>query len=439
MKGRALIFIAAACLLLSCGKSERAELPGAPGSYNIVDSEDLTPGAFADYAYDGSDPTWGKFYQKYLSSLNAAIKAKNLVLGATMAVEAGRAGAEWGYRKYIINYNSVDAQGNPVKLSEVVIVPIGMGWNHRPSKIFLCSHYTIFADYERSTGEFADYLTGTAASDAVFICPDQEGYGASADHTHPCLANMQIARQLVDGTFAALKLLEDEGIKMKKDFRLYSGGYSLGGSYALAVHKYIETVCTPEEQERLHLEASYCGGGPYSPLYTFQWYTEQETVYYTCVLPMLIDGMVYSFPKYFDGIRPEDYFTREFLDAGVLEMVRSKEYSSAYLRPYIKEKVGDRVDAILSEEALTPGSTIRAALEKALAECDLTEGWAPVKPVILYHTEADQYVPYENAELAVKGLASGNIKLKKLPSVMPDDPHNGGGVIYYLKYIIGGV
>ena len=154
---------------------------------------------------------------------------------------------------------------------------------------------------------------------------------------------------------------------------------------------------------------------------------------------MLIDGMVYSYPEFFDGIRTEDYFTREFLDAGVLEMVRSKEYSSAYLRPYIKEKVGDRVDAILSEEALTPGSTIRAALEKALTQCDLTEGWAPVRPVILYHTENDQYVPYENAELAVKGLVPGNIKLKKLLNVMPDDPHNGGGVIYYLKYIIGGV
>lgn len=439
MKRRALCLITAACLLLSCGKSERAELLDAPGAYTIVDSELMTPGGFADYAYDGSDPTWGKFYQVYLNSLNAALKVKNLLLGAAMAVEAGHSGADWGYRKYIINYTSTDAQGKPVKLSEVVIVPTGIGWNHRPSKIFLCSHYTIFADYERSTGEFADYLTGTAASDAVFICPDQEGYGASVDHIHPCLANMQIARQLVDGTFAALKLLEDEGIKMKKDFRLYNGGYSLGASYALAVHKYIETVCTPEEREQLHLEASYCGGGPYSPLYTFQWYTEQETVYYTCVLPMLIDGMVYSYPEFFDGIRTEDYFTQEFLDAGVLEMVRSKEYSSAYLRPYIKEKVGDRVDAILSEEALTPGSTIRAALEKALAECDLTEGWAPVRPVILYHTENDQYVPYENAELAVKGLVPGNIKLKKLLNVMPDDPHNGGGVIYYLKYIIGGV
>ena len=94
MKRRALCLITAACLLLSCGKSERAELLDAPGAYTIVDSELMTPGGFADYAYDGSDPTWGKFYQVYLNSLNAALKAKNLLLGAAMAVEAGHPGAD---------------------------------------------------------------------------------------------------------------------------------------------------------------------------------------------------------------------------------------------------------------------------------------------------------------------------------------------------------
>ena len=439
MKTRYLIYIAAACLLLSCGKSERPEVPGAPGSYTIVCSEELTPGGFADYAYDDSDTAWGKFHQRFMGALNAIVKAKNMILGSSMAVEAGHPGANWGYRKYIINYSTADAQGKPVKLSEVVFVPIGKDWNHKPSKVFLCSHYTIFADYERPTGEFPEYLIGTAASDAVFICSDLEGYGITADRPHPCLANMQIARQIVDGAFAALNLLEDEGIQLKKNFHLYGGGYSLGGAYALAVHKYIETVCTPEEQARLHLEATYCGGGPYSPLCSFQWYIKQESVYYTCILPLLIEGMVYSFPECFKGIKTEDYFTREFIDAGILDMVRNKQYSSSYLRPYILEKVGDRVDGIVSQEALTPGSRIRTALETALAECNVSEGWSPVKPVVLYHSEEDQYVPFENAKLALEGLSEGNVKLVKLPNLHPDDPHIGGGIIYYLKNIISGL
>ena len=441
MRSNCIKFLPILCIavvLSSCAK-ERAVVIDTPESgTKVIEEYTYTPGEFADYAYDKNDDSWGTFYLYFLRAFNGIVKSKNMLLGAKMSVDAGNSNAAWGYKRYTLLYKSVDAVGKPVELSETVIAPVGIGWDHRPDKVFLANHYTIFADYERPTGDYADYLTGVAASDAIFICPDFEGYGATADRPHPFLAHDALARQMVDGAVAALKFLEKEGIKPKEGYKVYNGGYSQGGSSALAVHKYLETKCSDEEKALLPLEKSYCGGGPYSPSLTFKWYVSQEEAYYKCLFPMLIIGMKYSFPEIMKNVEVEDFFTQKFLDAGVLDMVRSKEYSSSYLRPYIVEKVGPLNSDILSEDALREGAPAYEALLQALEQCDLTEGWTPQHPVVLYHTTIDQYVPYANAEAAVNGLGE-NVTLMTIPAVEELDPHNFVGSLYFTRMVLGNI
>lgn len=427
-------------LLLGACSPRRDVVPGdsVPQRYRIHASALYSPADFADYAYHEIPESWGKSYTPAMKALNLLVRQRNKYLSKVMSVKAGVADAPWGYRKYVLHYASIDALGRPLTLSEVVVVPVGIGWDFRPEKVFLSSHITLFADTQRPTGPHPDFLTGMASAGAVFICPDLQGYGVSADRIHPFLCHPVLARQTLDGVFAALDMLEDEGIVLQEHFKFYNGGYSEGGSIALAVHRLIENGCSREQRERLHLSRSYCYSGAYSPLETFHWYVGQEQVYYVCALPFIVDAMTASFPHLMRGIRTQDYFSRKFLDAGILEMVRSKQYGQDQIMDRIREEVGVRMDELLSQAALNPASPQVKALERALAACELTSGWAPESPVYLCHARADDYVPFVNALLALDGLGEGNVHFDELPDLYPS-PHVGAALVFFFEMLLSGM
>lgn len=435
------LFTVGLMLLLAAACSPRRDVEvehAAPPRYLIRTSVLYTPGDFADYAYHEIPESWGESYTPVMEALNLLVRQRNKYLSKVMSVKAGKEDAPWGYRKYVLHYASADALGRPLTLSEVVVVPVGIGWDFHPEKVFLSSHITLFADTQRPTGPHPDFLTGMASAGAVFICPDLQGFGASADRIHPFLCHPVLARQTLDGVFAALEMLADEGIVLPEHFKLYNGGYSEGGSIALAVHRLIENGCSRQQRERLHLARSYCYSGAYSPLETFHWYMEQAQVYYVCALPLLVDAMTASFPYLMRGIRTQDYFSPKFLDAGILEMVRSKQYGQDEIMGRIREEVGSRTEDLLSEAALNPESPQVKAFERALAACELTKGWAPESPVQLCHARGDDYVPFVNARLALDGLGEGNVHFTELPDLYPS-PHVGGALVYFLKMLLAGM
>ena len=428
--------LAAAFLILSACRKDDKEA-SSQKKYSLTEMYRFTPDEFAEHVFNPESPVSEELGEFVVATEQAAVKAKNLALGVKMARETASLHPDWGYRKFVLEYKSKDARGKDITLSEVVALPVGTGWDHHPDKIVLSSHFTLYSDIGRPSGPYADIMMAVAASDAVFISPDLEGYGASVERVHPFLAHDVIARQSVDGVLAALQLLEDQGITLKEGYKLFNVGYSQGGSYALAIHKYMENRCSRREKDLLKLTKTYSCGGVYAPKETFFWYLEQERILFPGALPLVVDGMLSAHPKIMAGLREEDFFTQKFMDCGIFDLIHEKGTGMPALHDYIHEKVGWNVSDILSEDLLTPGTKVRTALEQALAEEDLTRGWYPVKPVVLYHATDDLYVPFLNATQAMLGLGTGNIKLVTIPPLSENMAHYLTGVVYYFRVILG--
>lgn len=427
----------------ACSHDEPEEIPEDRSSYTVVESVFYTPDEFAGYAYNAENLTIESLSQLY-AIIRTYLRWNNALLDGKMREKAGSAGS-WGYHKYILNYRSIDAAGDPVALSELVIIPEGVGWTYHPDQVVLSNHYTHFSDAERPTGLVGELLCGIVTTGAAYICPDLEGYGSSVTHPHPFMNHDLIGRQSVDGLLAALDLFEKEGLTPSQDFRLYNAGYSQGGSNALAVHREIETRCTEEQRGRIHLVASYCGGGAYSPLMTMQYYLGQETLVYPCILILSINSMIYSYPDLLGSWTIEDFVTPEFRESGLLGDILGKQLNSEVLSGMIYEKTANRLSRILAADLYDADSPKRIALEAAFGRCELTEGWTPRQPVRLYHATGDGYVPYSNATLALSALGgNGTVTLETL-KLSDDsvfglglDPHLTQGGLFVAKLLMSG-
>lgn len=432
------VLFAFTTLLSGCSKESREANEAETPSSEVVHSDFYTPDDFARYAYP-LERVSIEGEEILLELLKRTVLSNNASLDRRMHREGDS--LAWGYRTFVLNYRSTDADGLPVMLSELVITPDGETWRFHPDKIVVGNHYSILTDRERPTGPLSDPMTGVASRGAAFICPDLEGYGASADRPHPYLIHDVVARQTVDGILAALDLLEQTGNTPQEDFRLFNVGYSLGGSYALAVHRYIETCCTASVRKKIHLSATRCGGGSYSPQHTFEWLLGQETFYYCAVLPVQLNALLRCNPDLLGQWELKDFFSEAFLKSGVVEKALSKQYTSVELIPIVREATGNRIREILAPEVLDPDSPIRSALDKALSRSDLSApGWAPIQPVYMYHAVNDDYCPYNNAERCRIAYSGSNFHLYPLPMDASFsaliNPHLIGGALFYLQLLL---
>ncbi len=407
--------------------------------YEILGSYSYNPGEFAEYAYGNPDPVFPSIAQDLFKGWVSVVKTQNMALGKKLAFEAGSELAMWGYERQVLAYWSEDVNGNPIKLSEVLIYPVGVGWTHKIKKLLLSSHITITNDaFRPSSDRVGDIFCGTVVHDVAFISPDLEGYGISKDRVHPALNHPVVARQSVDGALAAVAFLKERGALSDGNYDMVNVGYSLGGSHALAIHKYIENDCTVEEKEQLRLSKSICGGGAYSPLVSINWYTQQETLSYPTAIPLILLSAKASSSEELKEVKLEDFFSDAFLSSGALDMITSKKYSTERINETILSKVGASPSDILSPELLDPSSPIRKAVENAVRGWDLTSGWYPLNQVVLYHSPEDDYVPYANAVLAKSGLGKGDIQLIDMPLPAFAVPHVLTGAVWLVDMLLRG-
>jgi len=285
-------------------------------------------------------------------------------------------------RLYYYTYPSVDADGNPVRLSALMAIPTRMNIDKddpwilkflaltpfpvylvdriaRPSNVVIGCHVTVTSNWESPTSynTFTSFLGldnfMTDAGMMIFytrndilrqpcslvILPDYEGYGATVDRPHPYLYQELTARQCVDATrygLALYKSKEEVGcLPLEEGWQTVSVGFSQGGSVSMAVHKYIETNGLDEE---LHFAGSVCGDGPYSPVATLKYYMtddgdardgdkktthRKERVSMPVALALIVKGMLDSNP-YMRQYKLTDFFTQNFLNTGIIDYIEAK-------------------------------------------------------------------------------------------------------------------
>lgn len=381
------------------------------------------------------------------------------------------------YKWVSIKYQSVDKDQNPITLSTLVAFPRSGDVTLTPRNLVIGCHITITQDFQRpSNYRNQDWksdvgLTVSHAGNASFsgdICyhnlvvmPDYEGYGETAGRAHPYLYQELTARQVVDGAKAGLEWFEKNEKKMQDGWGSISVGYSQGGSVSMAVHRYIEQKNLVNE---FNFKGSVCGDGPYDPVATLKDYIKTDKVFMPVAVGLIIKGMCDANPIITKaGYQPEDFFSKEFMATGIIDMIKDKQlntdqiqvklaeaskngtgctahvlsrenwkpWQSYIYRDYTKDNYSkykwkdiDANEAVYykttdlirpeilayindSKEGRTAeGDAKGKALMEALEMNNLTTGWTPAHPVVLFHSTNDEVVKFVNFESADKNLVA---------------------------------
>lgn len=385
----------------------------------------------------------------------------------------GAANRLLGYEYVTIRYKSVDHTGAPIMLSTLVVWPFNsIIPDADANNIVIGCHVTIGSNAERPTNYkkgsvLSDVgmiaccakLHGVGKSyENLVIIPDYQGYGATHGEVHPYLQQEVTARQVVDAVIAGKEYYEKViKHKLENDWRSIAVGYSQGGSVAMAVQRYIE-------QNNLHNKLRYqgtvCGAGPYDPIAIIKQYIQENKVYMPVAAAMILHSMCNTNMRLIGKYAVDDYATDKCINSGVFDIIKEKKlntdemnaellaYSAQYdaadstsvlcmyrkagsdFYPYCK----DTKDSLEWETSLIKTSYAKTsdlllpevidwfsgkkdpahknkmeALEKALQDNVLHNGWKPLSYIYLYHTIEDEVVPivnYINCLEAWKGSPS---------------------------------
>ena len=400
---------------------------------------------------------------------------------------------------FTYDYPSVSADGQPVMLSAMACMPNDRTGASVINNVVVGCHATI-TDNAQCPTEFN--RTGSITSDVfmmmyhagvgfgakpdeadpcyynLVILPDYEGYGITADRTHPYLCEGATAQQVVDAVRYGIELYQDdEQVKrVRRPFRdnwhTIIEGYSQGGAVAMATQRHIEQNGLAEE---LHLAGSICGDGPYDPLATMLYYVEQDAqgheLSMPVVVPLMLQGLLAVTPAGGGASNTppytiDDFLNPRFLATGILDWLAEKamttdDITKALRNLYAEGKDGDReyyrsvltssgraylkdiMNASVYEYfksllqchpdytthpiAKPEGGSAGEWLHMALEENVLTNGWTPDHPVCLFHSTADDVVPYLNSQRA---RASFGDEAKWFESAL-NGSHVGTGVEFF--------
>lgn len=381
--------------------------------------------------------------------------------------EHGSAGWWFYYEYYKYKYPSINTLGEKVYLTALAAMPLDA---KKPiNNVVLGCHITITDDastpsnYIKTGSKTSDVgmLIGHAKRDdsdpaynCIVILPDYQGYGDTKNQAHPYLAQEVTARQSVDALRYGLELYQQSKKNhqpLKEDWKTVCVGYSQGGSVAMATQRFMEMNFIDKD---LHLAGSVCGDGPYDPITTMQTYIKEDKVYMPVALALIVKGML-DYNPYMRKYRLEDFFTKNFIDTGIIDWIDEKKISTSDVQDKLKklykfgkDKKGEyiKVSEVFTTEAFnyikavvngqkpTPNPKYDD-LMTALSVNDLTQGWQPQYPIYLFHSTDDEVVPYANAEVAVQKLNNpAKPKMVKLQPISKKNHVDNGQSFYFAVF-----
>lgn len=313
--------------------------------------------------------------------------------------------------KYTIAYLSHDVLGKEVWLSGWVAVPTASeGGACNADHLLFSTHYTMCKNSEvpSQTDPYDGFTFNLSRNKPVMIEPDYLGYGITKDREHPYCAPDIMAEESVDMLLTVHDLLRDMHAMdcSTGTYPTYGIGYSQGGAIILACQRYVENSpkLTEAQRNAINWVRTCAGAGPYCSLSTISQYYFQDNLSMPVAAPLLVMGMVAAYPDIFGDIKAEDYFSEAFNTAGIVDKVRSTDYTIDELNDAIKKACGTTMQSILSEEAKDVNSDLTQHLLKALGRSDLTRDWTPKADIWFFHNTDDDVVPYLNTMAAYKGL-----------------------------------
>lgn len=302
----------------------------------------------------------------------------------------------FGYKGYLIEYDTTNEKGEKVRASGLMVVPTAFGLDKdgkqkleymkfKGFSIVSDDHGTIFANENAPTVKASmqnipdgSPIMLTSLFGFVTLQPDYIGFGSSADEYHPYLLKHSSANATADFIEAAKKFAKDNHIPLNN--QIYLTGYSEGGYVALA---------TLQKMESEGQSVTYAApmAGPYMMDKMAQEVLSMDSVSH----PSFMADVAYAYSMTYN--KP------------VSELIQSP-YDAMLDNLYSGDMSIDEIDAALPHQISGEGGLFTdKAVDGVLAgdteywfydalQKNSTAYWGPKTPTRFIHCIGDDVVPY---------------------------------------------
>jgi hypothetical protein len=293
-------------------------------------------------------------------------------------------------RRYVYEYPSKDADGKPVTISGVIMIPSNVVDGSAPCDgILLFNRATLGSPEDAPSTGNSELINGLIVNplkpNYILIMSDFIGYGSSIDKPSFYHSGDVNARNSLDGLVAARKLLTDKQIPMGK--YLFNLGFSQGGSETL----YVAKLRDMEYKDKgITITKTFAGGGPTDYVIAYKEYVKRDWCEDCKDVVMMLISAVENLHLNIDY---KDLF-KEPLATGAKEYVKTKK----------KETLGDygvsmqdSLHNLIQPAYMDVESDQAKAFMAALEKINLMKDWDidTTQRYFIEHSRHDNYVPIQ--------------------------------------------
>lgn len=346
-------------------------------------------------------PAWAEY--RIINECDTTVKAR---LGGSFSFGSREV------KHIVYEYPSTDADGQPVTISGVIMIPSDIINGSTPCDGVIMYNHPTFGSPEDALsvgGSALDAVSGILSNplrpNYIVVASDYIGYGSSIDHPVSYISGDTNARNCLDGLLAARQLFEDQQVPQGKF--LFNLGYSQGGLESM----YAARLCDTDEKYRdIRFDKTFSGGGALDIEKVFTTYIERDRCDGLADVVLMIVSVN---ENYHLGI-PYDVIFKEPIAS------KAKEYFEKKTKSVVAEVGVTSLDSI--SKVMQPGfmdleSDAAKKFVAKLQEISVTHGWEPdvTKNYYIAHSRHDNYVPIQSGRGIITWMRDKGFQ----PSIVP--------------------
>ena len=312
-------------------------------------------------------------------------------------------------RRIVYEYPSKDADGKPVTISGVVMIPSNIIEGTPCDGIMLFNRGTLGSPEDCPTSGNTELINGLIVNpltpNYILVMSDFIGYGSSKDYPSFYHSGDVNARNSLDGLLAARQILDDK--KLPQGKYLFNLGFSQGGSETL----YVAKLRDMEYKDKgITFTKTFAGGGPTDYALAYKEFVKKDWCEDCKDVVMMLISCV---ENHHMNIDYNDLF-KEPLASGAKEYVKTKKKST--LSDY-GLSMDDSLHNLLQPAYMDLESEQAKAFIAQLEKNNLMNGWEPdtTQRYFIAHSRHDNYVPIQCVRAIIPWMTEKGFK----PSLVP--------------------
>jgi pimeloyl-ACP methyl ester carboxylesterase len=408
--GNTLFLLLAILIVLSSCKKKKPENEcdaAATGGFEVISRTERQVQEVMDQLMllpnDSMDYDYTDFYQETVAQMPSSLELRPIA-------------------HEVVRYTSIDDNGDPIKLTGLLIYPWSpLGKISAP--IVSVNHGTQllkkFSPSNWKTASASDWKNYPEMAIAdimaiwygwIIIMPDYQGMGADTTENHPYVIRERLANATADMVIAAQNSMKcDWNAYVKWNGQTFLYGYSEGGYVTMAAARELES-------RNVALKGVVCMDGPYDLSGTMLTEMLKDTPFpVPYFLPMMLVG--------YNTLYPETFVYEEMLKEPYLTDI--PKYTTGFYDETVVNGImpPDKIlKKVFTDACIDSLQNPESKAYQTMYENNSFVGWTPRSPMLLWHCQNDDCVPFGNFTAAKKRfteLGLSNIEYTAWEPVYP--------------------